>query len=146
MAVPSTSTVQKPIVGLGRFPNRWVADRRPPAPSAGVERLREKFNHQASLAHALKLASFRLLEQPRGLRPCLTGVATRPPVAILSRTVAWDIQEHGVLCVINVLLAAVFRIFKQTVLSTYEAGLRLLPGRHSLAIPPPLFSCSSLLA
>lgn len=43
---PSTSTVQKPIAWLGGMakmdPNRWVADRRPPAPSAGVERRKEE--------------------------------------------------------------------------------------------------------
>ncbi|KAL9477359.1 hypothetical protein ACSS6W_007200 [Trichoderma asperelloides] len=73
-------------------PNRWVADRRPPAPSAGVERRKEKFNPPSFVGLcsvlAFNVASFLFLEQPRELRPCLTGVATRPPVAIFSRTVA----------------------------------------------------------
>lgn len=78
-------------------PNRWVADRRPPAPSAGVERLTQRtFKPPSFKLQWLMLGSVPCiescvsLEQPKELRPCLTGVATRPPAAILSRTVCLE--------------------------------------------------------
>lgn len=105
-------------------------------------------NPQASSFNGLlKAASFSIfLEQPKELRPCLTGVATRPPAAILSRTVY--LEDPGTRSTLRdkTCLPAVGVPYIQTK-SMSEAGLRLAntgedavrhPSKpHPLAIPHP---------
>lgn len=96
-SLPSTSTVQKPMAWLGNGPQPLGSGSTTACSIGGGGAPHTKSFQtpklQASMAYARLspcIESCVSLEQPKELRPCLTGVATRPPAAILSRTVCLE--------------------------------------------------------
>lgn len=134
---PSTSTVQKPIAWLGDGPQPLGSGSTtvcsiggggaPQRETHSILKLRWSMLYALGSVHALESCySFLFLEQPRELRPCLTGVATRPPVAITqphsclkhSGTRSTLRDKHATCSGVPYIQANNFQYI-------YEAGLRL---------------------